>query len=361
MKIFSKIKEKINNKIKLVQSKIRGKKYVHLQKPIQDMSYGEVEKEFLRKENIIFTQENSFVGRNFDLTQRFVFDKKDNNFAIDYFIKLINNDNISKSIKLNFIHCFCRFFDDNEVCAILNMEKEKVDEQYKIRLVKEVPEKIPEELILEYFDYTDINLDYVKKTINELTVDGKITLLNTINDDEIKEKVIGEEVKKLEFEEAKKIYEQVIFFEYNKIEEFYIKEIKNMQPEEASSLLNEMSYISPNLSKAFDKVIKPKNVQEVIDYIDNNDVKKGGIIYLNRKFSLDDKKNVFYNLKNEEKRKNALVIFTSEMGKKDFTNMVKNEVSEIVKQEMIDNANMFLKTRQFSDNEIEKMKETKSI
>lgn len=355
MKIFDKLKEKINNKIKLVQAKVRGKKYVQLQKPVQDMSYGEIAKEFLRKKNALFNQNDGFSGRNFDLIKRYIFEKKDNSFAIDYFVKLLKSEDISLSVKFDFIHSFCQFFDDNELCMIMSMEDEVLDKKYKIQVVEELPERIPEDFILQYFDYTNISIRYVEKIMKCISVDAKIKVLNLISNDEIKQELLRKEVKNLDFEEAKKLYEGTNLYEYKEIEDFYIKEIKTSGMKKALSLLNEMGYISPGLAKVFDKIIKPKGVEEVIEYINDNSVKKGGIIYLTRKFKIEDKKEVFYKLENEEDRLNCLPIFFGDLGKKEFLSMVTNESNQKLKEEMIKKANTLMRTKHFTEKEIENL------
>ncbi len=354
MKIFSKIKDKINRKLQLIQSKIRGKRYVYLQKPVKDMSYNEACKEVMQKESIIFCGVDKFNGRNGELIKKVIFESKNNDFAIDCLVKLLNNDIISKSVKIDFIDKFCTFFDDNELCRIIG--KNDIDDNFKVLIVRRVVDRIPEEFIIKYFDYTNPDIEYLKKVLKNVSVDGKIDILNNLSKDEVKKELLIDEVNNLEFNDAKKMYEQVVVYGYKEIEDFYIKKIETLNSEQALEMLKEMSYISPSLAEAFDKTIEPKDVKEVVDYINNNSVKKGGLIYLNRKFNVQDKKEIFYNIKNEEIRKNALVIFSEDLGKREFVNMVKCETNENIKLEMINNANMFMKVKQFSDDEIEKLR-----
>ena len=162
-----------------------------------------------------------------------------------------------------------------------------------------------------------------------------------------------EEVAKLDFNCAKELYEKVILFGYEDIENFYIKKIKSSNSENVYNIVNQIEYISPNLAKEFDKLIEHKNPDEVIDYINNNDVKKGGIIYLNRMFNFDDKKKVFSSLKKEEDRKNALVIFTEDVDKSEFIQMIKEEKSENIKTELLHNMPMLLKEKDRFFSEVE--------
>lgn len=82
-------------------------------------------------------------------------------------------------------------------------------------------------------------------------------------------------------------------------------------------------------------------------------MKKGGIIYLNRMFSFDDKKKVFNGLKKEEDRKNALVIFTEDVDKSEFIQMIKEEKSENIKTELLHNMPMLLKKKDRFFSEVE--------
>lgn len=347
------ILNKIKTKLRLAKNKVKGRKYTSLQKPVQDMTYEEVSKELAKKEKVIFSLDNNFEGRNFELIKKFLIENRKEDFKIDYLVKIQNNSNISKSVKINFIEKFISIYQESELLKLLNIGVDKINDNTKRLIVRLCVEKLPEDLLLRYFDYTYIELGYLRKLLNRISIDGKITILNNLNNKKVKEKLFLEEVDKLDFNCAKELYEKVILFGYEDIENFYIKKIKSSNSENVYNIVNQIEYISPNLAKEFDKLIEHKNPDEVIDYINNNDVKKGGIIYLNRMFSFDDKKKVFSSLKKEEDRKNALVIFTEDVDKSEFIQMIKEEKSENIKTELLHNMPMLLKEKDRFFSEVE--------
>lgn len=347
------ILNKIKTKLRLAKNKVKGRKYTSLQKPVQDMTYEEVSKELAKKEKGIFSLDNNFEGRNFELIKKFLIENRKDDFKIDYLVKIQNNSNISKSVKINFIEKFISIYQESELLKLLNIGVDKINDNTKRLIVRLCVEKLPEDLLLKYFDYTYIELGYLRKLLNRISVDGKITILNNLNNKKVKEKLFLEEVAKLDFNCAKELYEKVILFGYEDIENFYIKKIKSSNSENVYNIVNQIEYISPNLAKEFDKLIEHKNPDEVIDYINNNDVKKGGIIYLNRMFNFDDKKKVFSSLKKEEDRKNALVIFTEDVDKSEFIQMIKEEKSENIKTELLHNMPMLLKEKDRFFSEVE--------
>ena len=347
------ILNKIKTKLRLAKNKVKGRKYTSLQKPVQDMTYEEVSKELAKKEKVIFSLDNNFEGRNFELIKKFLIENRKDDFKIDYLVKIQNNSNIAKSVKINFIEKFISIYQESELFKLLNISVDKINDNTKRLIVRLCVEKLPEDLLLKYFDYTYIELGYLRKLLNRISIDGKITILNNLNNKKVKEKLFLEEVDKLDFNCAKKLYEKVILFGYEDIENFYIKKIKSSNSENVYNIINQIEYISPNLAKEFDKLIEHKNPDEVIDYINNNDVKKGGIIYLNRMFSFDDKKKVFSSLKKEEDRKNALVIFTGDVNKSEFIQMIKEEKSENIKTELLHNMPMLLKEKDRFFSEVE--------
>lgn len=299
----------IKMKLRLAKNKVRGKRYTSLQKPVRDMSFEEVCKEFGKKEKIIFSLDDDFDGRNFDLLRRILEDNPKKNFRVDYLVKILNDDKISKSVKVDFVEKFIHFYDENDLITILNLENKKVCESVKRNITRICVEKLPEDVLIEYYDYTNIETGYLRRLLKCISVEGKINILNSLNNKDLKEKLLIEQTKKMEFEEAKQLYEKVVLYDYEQIEKFYIDRIRASDSEKVLEIVNKIDYMSINLVKELDKLIEHKNVDEVIDYINNNNVKKGGIIYFNRMFSLEDKKKVFYGLNKEEDRKNALVIF----------------------------------------------------
>lgn len=341
MNIFEKIKEKI----KLAKTKFRGKRFVYLQKPVQDISYEEALIEFNIKEKTIFEREGNFEGRNKELIEKVIFKSRDNDFAINYLLKILNDDNITKGVKVEFIQQFCELYDDNELCKILSLKNDKVNEQFKIQIVRRTIERLPEEFLIQYFDYTNIEVKYIRRLLKNVSVEGKITILNRLKNDKIKERLLLEETEHMKFSDIKKMYEQVILYGYKEIEDLYLKKIKTSDSKNALYVINRINYISPKLANELDKVIEYKNADEVIEYINNNEVNKGSIIYLNRRFSFEDKKKVFYNLKSEEDRKKALVIFTNDISTDDFEQMVNNEKSESIKNELINNKYMLIERK----------------
>lgn len=347
------ILNKIKTKLRLAKNKVKGRKYTSLQKPVQDMTYEEVSKELAKKEKVIFSLDNNFEGRNFELIKKFLIENRKDDFKIDYLVKIQNNSNIAKSVKINFIEKFISIYQESELFKLLNISVDKINDNTKRLIVRLCVEKLPEDLLLKYFDYTYIELGYLRKLLNRISIDGKITILNNLNNKKVKEKLFLEEVDKLDFNCAKELYEKVILFGYEDIENFYINKIKSSNSENVYNIVNQIEYISPNLAKEFDKLIEHKNPAEVIDYINNNDVKKGGIIYLNRMFSFDEKKKVFNSLKKEEDRKNALVIFTEDVGKSEFIQMIKEEKSENIKTELLHNMPMLLKEKDRFFSEVE--------
>ena len=147
--------------------------------------------------------------------------------------------------------------------------------------------------------------------------------------------------------------EKVILYDYEQIEKFYIDRIKSSNSETVFDIVNKIDYISPNMAKELDVFIEHKCVSEVIDYINNNDVRKGGIIYLNRMFNFEDKKQVFYGLDKEEDRKNALVIFTEDVGKDELVQMLKDEKNDNVRMEILHNIPILLSDKEKFFDEVE--------
>ena len=109
---------KIKIKIKLAKNKVKGKKYTSLQMPVRDMSFDEVCKEFHKKEKIIFSLEDNFEGRNFDLLKRYLVDNPDKNFKINYLVKILNSSSIAKGVKINFLEIFINFYDKEELLKL---------------------------------------------------------------------------------------------------------------------------------------------------------------------------------------------------------------------------------------------------
>ncbi len=342
MNIFEKLKNELKNKLKLTKEKFRSKKYVYLQKPICDMSYKEALKEFKIKEKIIFEQEGNFEGRNKDLIEKVIYKSKDNDLAINYLKKILNSNNISKGIKVEYIKCFSNLYDENELCKIMTLEDAQIEEQYKVLIVREGIEKLPEDILLKYFDYTNIDEKYVRRIIKNVSIDGKITILNHLKDDKLKEKLLLEETMYMGFDDTKKMYEEVILYGYREIEDLYIEKVKTLNSEDALQIINQINYISPKLANELDKVVEHMDVDGVIEYINNNEVNKGSIIYLNRKFCLEDKKKVFYNLISENNRKKAIVIFANEVSRRDFRKMLDEEKSDVVRCELEKNESLIV-------------------
>ena len=326
---------KIKSKLKLAKSKMKGKKYTSLQMPVRDMQFDEVCEEFYKKEKIIFSVDDNFEGRNFDLLKRFLINNPKENFKIHYLVKILNNPIISKSVKVNFVEIFINFYEKEEVIEILNKNENEVNENVKRIISRVCVEKLPEELLIKFYDYTNIEKGYLKRLLKCVSVDGKVEVLNKINNNELKEQLLIEQTKKMNFDEAKELYEKVILYDYEQIEKFYIDRIKSSNSETVFDIVNKIDYISPNMAKELDVFIEHKSVSEVIDYINNNDVRKGGIIYLNRMFNFEDKKQVFYGLDKEEDRKNALVIFTEDVGKDELVQMLKDEKNDNVRMEIL--------------------------
>lgn len=349
MGLFNKIK----TKLKLSKNRAKGKKYTTLQKPVKDMAYEEVCEEFYKKEKIIFSLDDDFDGRNFDLIKKFLQDNPKENFRIDYLIKVLNNSKISKSVKVDFVEKFIHFYDEKQLLVILDMDDNIINENVKRNIAKICVEKLPEELNIQYYDYTNIDKGYLRRLLKNVSIEGKITVLNRLNNKELKEKFLIEETKKLEFDEAKQLYENVILYDYEQIEKFYIDRIKSSDSEKVFEIVNRIDYISPSVAKELDNFIEHKSVDEVIDYINNNDVKKGGVIYFSRMFSFDDKKKIFNGLNREEDRKNALVIFTKDVGKDELVQMVKEEKNDNVRMELLHNIPMLLKEKDRFFGEVE--------
>lgn len=341
MRLFDKIK----TKIKLATNKAKGKKYVSIQKPVKDLTYKEALKEYNKKIDAIFEHEGNFEGRNKDLIQRVVFESKDNDFAIYYLQDIIQNMEISKGVKMEFIQSFFSNYDDNELCKLIKMDDKEIAPQYKIQIVRNTPESFSEQTILKYFDITNIEHNYVTRVMKCLSVDGKIELLNKLKDDKFKEKIVLEETEDMDFDQAKKIYDKIPILDCKQIENFYIKRLEKVGETEALNIINGLDFISPNLATVLDEKLDNKNTDDVINYINDNDVKKGGIIYLSRKFDFDEKLKVFENLEKVEDRKNAIKIFERDVDKKDFIKMVKNEQDPEIKNELLSNMSVLLKDK----------------
>lgn len=341
MKLFDKLK----TKIKLATNKVKGKKYVAIQKTVADLTYKEALKEYNKKIDAIFESEGNFVGRNKDLIQKVVFECKDNDFALYYLQEIVQNMEISKGIKMDFIQSFFSNYDDNELCKLIKMDDSEFDPQFKTQIVRNTPESFSEDTIIKYFDYTNIDHDYINRVMKCLSLDGKIKILNQLKDDKFKEKILIEETEKLDFIQAKKVYEKIPILDYKQIEKFYVKRIQTVGQSEALNIINELDFISPSLATVLDEKLDNKNPDDVINYINNNDVKKGGIIYLNRKFDFDEKMKVFENLEKVEDRKNAITIFERDVDKKNFIKMVKNEQDPDVKNELLSNMLLLLKDK----------------
>ena len=350
MGIFNKIK----TKLKLAKSKMKGRKYTSLQMPVRDMSFEEVCKEFYKKEKVIFSLEDNFEGRNFDLLKKFLLDNPKENFKIDYLVKVLNDDNISKGVKVNFVEIFINFYEKEDLLKLFDKNDNEVNESVKRTISRVCVEKLPEELLIQYYDYTNIEKGYLRRLLKCVSIEGKVNILNKLNNKELKESLLLEQTNKMDFDEAKELYEKVILYDYEQIENFYIDRIKSSDSETVLDIVNKIDYISPNVAKELDKLIEHKSVSEVIDYINNNDVKKGGVIYLNRMFNFEDKKQVFYGLDKEEDRKNALVIFTEDVGKNELVQMLKDEKNDNIRMEILHNIPMLLneKERFFSEVEI---------
>ncbi len=341
MKLF----EKLKTKLKLATNRAKGKKYVAIQKTVKELTYKEALKEYNKKIDAIFEHEGNFVGRNKDLIEKIVFDCKDNNFAIYYLQDVVQNLEISKGIKMEFIQAFFQKYDDNELCKLIQMDDNEFDSQYKKQIVRNTPESFSEDVVLKYFDITNIEHNYISRIMNCLSVDGKIEIFNKMKDDKLKEKVLLEETEKMNFDEAKKIHDEVKLLDYKHLEEFFINRIKTKGQSEALNIINEFDYISPELATVLDEKLEIQNVNEVIDYINHNEVKKGGMIYLNRKFDFNEKLKVFESLRDINDRKNAITIFERDVNKKDFINMVKNEQDEEIKNELLNNMTFLLKDK----------------
>lgn len=337
--------EKIKTKLKLATNKVKGKRYVSIQKPVQDMTYKEALKEYNKKIDAIFEHEGNFTGRNKDLIQKVVFECTDNDFAIYYLQDVVANIEISKGVKMDFIQNFCHNYDDNELSKLIKMDDKDFNPKFKMQIVRNTPESFSEETILKYFDITNVDYKYVNRIVNCLSLDGKIELFKKIKDDNLKEKIIKEETEKMDFEQAKKIYDVIPVSDYKQIENFYINRVEVAGEPEALKIINGLDFISPNLATVLDEKLQNKNADDVIEYINNNDVKKGGIIYLSRKFDFDEKLKVFENLDSVEDRKNAIKIFERDVDKKDFIKMVKNEQDEEIKNELLSNMTMLLKDK----------------
>lgn len=344
MKIF----EKIKSTLKLAKSKAKGKRYAALQKPVSEMNYSEAFKEFSKKEKIIFAQEGNFTGRNKELINKVIFNSKDNDLAIGYFTKLLNNQKISKGIKFEYIQNFCNLFDDNELSKILSMDEKEVGNQFKIKIVRETIERVSEDNLIKYYDYANIKNEYIRRLLdNVLSINGKITILNRINNLNIREKFLKEELKKLDFDDSVKLMKQVNLYGYNEIEEFYIKKIKESDSNDIFNLLNKFDYVSTDMACELDKIIEEKNCDEVIEYINSNDIGNGGLVYFSRNFNTADKIKIFNSLDKVENRKNAVGIFYEEFDKDMFIDIVKNENVEEVKLELINNMQKILKSDDF--------------
>lgn len=340
---------RIKNTLKLARNRVRRKKYVLLQKPVNQMCYEEVKKEFYRKEKNIFSQDGNFEGRNYELISQFLTKNQNENFKINYFVKLINNNDISKNVKIKFINNFINLYEINELLELLDINLKTFEQVYKFEIVKNNVEKLSENILIKYFDFTDINLKYLKNLLDNLSVDGKIAILNKISitnkmsQRQIAKKLSEEQIGKLDFDEGRKLCENLIVYDFGDIENYYINQIKKCDVSKVYKIMNNIEYISPKLAYEFDQVIEVKEVNEVIDYINNNRVNKGGIIYLNRKFDLENKQKVFYSLNDIENRKNAVAMFKEEIDKNDFMKMVEKEKSVEVKQELADNMLSLLK------------------
>ncbi len=337
--------EKLKTKIKLATSKAKGKKYVAIQKTVKELTYKEALKEYNKKVDAIFEHEGNFIGRNKDLIQKVVFECKDNDFAIYYLQDVIQNMEISKGTKMDFIQTFLGNFDDNELCNLIKMDDKEIDPQYKTQIVRNTPESFSEKTILKYFDITNINHDYINRIMKCLSLDGKIEVLKKLKDDGLKEKIIKEETEKMDFEQAKKIYDVIPVSDYKQVENFYIKRVETAGEPEALKIINGLDFISPNLATVLDEKLQNQNADDVINYINNNDVKKGGIIYLSRKFDFDEKLRLFENLDDVEDRKNAIKIFERDVDKKDFIKMVKKEKDKEIKNELLSNMSLLLKDK----------------
>lgn len=337
--------DKIKNKIKLATNRTKGKKYIAIQKPVKDMTYKEALKEYNKKIDGIFGQEGNFVGRNKDLIEKVVFDCKDNDFAIYYLQDVVQNITIPKGIKMEFVQAFCNDYDDNELCKIIKMDDKEIEPQYKTQIIRTTPESFSEDTIVKYFDITNVDYKYVDRIMNCLSVDGKIRIFNQIKDNDLKEQVFLKETENMSLDEIRKINDSVQILDYNQIEKFYIKRLDKSGKEEALNMINELEFISPDLATALDEKLEYSNAEDVIEYINNNEVKKGGIIYLNRKFDFSEKLKVFQGLEKVEDRKNAIKIFERDVNKRDFIKMVKNEEDQTIKNELLNNMISLLKDK----------------
>ncbi len=341
MKIF----EKIKSTLKLAKSKAKVKKYVALQKPVSEMNYNEALKEFSKKEKIIFAQEGNFIGRNKELISKVIFNSKDNDLAIGYFTKMLNNPKLPKGVKFEYIQNFCDLFDDNELSKLLSMDDYEISKQFKIQIVRESIDRVSEENLIKYYDYANIKNEYIRKLLNNITsIKGKITILNRINNVNLRGKFLKEELQKLDFDDSIELMKQVNLYGYKEIEEFYIEKIKESNSDEILELVNKFEYVSTNMADELDKKIQEKNCEEVIDYINSNNVGLGGLIYFSRKFNTNDKIKIFNNLNKIENKKNAVAIFFEEFDKEEFIDIVKTEEDEQVKLEFINNMHKIVKS-----------------
>ena len=276
-------------KLNLARNKINGKKYIYIQQPVKDMKYSEALKELKRKEKFLYETEGKFVGRNKELIEKVVFQCNDNSYSFDYLSKFLNNKKIPKGVKIDFLDKFTQCFDDNEICKIMIMDNEKIDEQYKYIIARNNIERLPENVLLEYFDYTNINESYIRNLLKNISVEGKIEVLTQLKNDELKEKLIDEETSNLEFYDAYKIHQNLKIYDYNKMEKFFINSIEKSESKEVYKILNTLEYISPNIACKLDEKVTIKDVDEVANYINTNNVNKGGIIYLSRCFGNEEK------------------------------------------------------------------------
>jgi len=353
-----KILEKIKSTLKLAKSKTRGKRYVALQKPVSEMTYKEAFKEFNKKEKNIFAQEGNFIGRNKELISKVIFNSKDNDLTIGYFTKILNNGNIPKGVKFEYIQNFSNLFDDNELSKILSMDEHEVGTQFKIQIVRETIERVSEENLIKYYDYANIKNEYIRRLLNNIqSVNGKITILNRLNNKHLREKFLKEEIQKLNFDDSVKMLKQVNLYGYKEIEDYYISKIKESNSENVLDLVNKFEYISTDMASELDKLIMIKNCNEVINYINSNDIELGGIIYFSRKFNTDDKIKIFNGLTKTENRISAVGIFSEEFDKDKFIDIVKSEENEEVKVELINNMNKLVKEKFFGEIDIKELSE----
>lgn len=299
---------KSKNKIYFVKINNNRKNHMYLEKPVKDMNFLELMKEYSKKEKLIFGSESNLDGRNYELIEAILSKSKNKVLKLDYLVELLSDECISKNVKKKFIKLYVHLYNERELLYVLDKDSKVIDEQLKREIVRNAVDLFEEDILIKYFDFTNINLEYVIRVLNCLSIQGKVNILNRITNSKIQEKAVLNQVEKLEFEDAKQLYEKILLFDYNIIEEFYISQIRNLDGKIVNKFFNEIEYMSPRLAKEFDRVIGVKSVDETIEYINSNDVNKGGMIYLCKSFKMEDKQRVYDSLISEQDKKVYLEI-----------------------------------------------------